>query len=216
MLVKVGQEVKQGDILVSGIIEKADETLFLASKGQILVKQTKELEYKEKYTQEKEIEKKETEEKQRKNIIAKRKEILKEQDFSNIKCRLWRFIRTFFNTWRVYINIMRLSKENIKYFSAVDSLINIANALLFRIFRIVLYLVALFAVTLIFFKMNIVVCVVVAFASFTIAQLIRIAENEVENMTERDYAVAIFSGLISVMSLIVSIISMIITSQQGK
>lgn len=164
----------------------------------------------------KEIEKKETEEKQRKNIIAKRKEILKEQDFSNIKCRLWRFIRTFFNTWRVYINIMRLSKENIKYFSAVDSLINIANALLFRIFRIVLYLVALFAVILIFFKMNIVVCVVVAFASFTIAQLIRIAENEVENMTERDYAVAIFSGLISVMSLIVSVISIIITSQQGK
>lgn len=164
----------------------------------------------------KEIEKKETEEKQRKNIIAKRKEILKEQDFSNIKCRLWRFIRTFFNTWRVYINIMRLSKENIKYFSAVDSLINIANALLFRIFRIVLYLVALFAVILIFFKMNIVVCVVVAFASFSIAQLIRIAENEVENMTERDYAVAIFSGLISVMSLIVSVISIIITSQQGK
>lgn len=164
----------------------------------------------------KEIEKKETEEKQRKDIIAKRKEILKEQDFSNIKCRLWRFIRTFFNTWRVYINIMRLSKENIKYFSAVDSLINIANALLFRIFRIVLYLVALFAVILIFFKMNIVVCVVVAFASFTIAQLIRIAENEVENMTERDYAVAIFSGLISVMSLIVSVISIIITSQQGK
>lgn len=166
--------------------------------------------------EQKEIEKKETEEKQRKNIIAKRKEILKEQDFSNIKCRLWRFIRTFFNTWRVYINIMRLSKENIKYFSAVDSLINIANALLFRIFRIVLYLVALFAVILIFFKMNIVVCVVVAFASFTIAQLIRIAENEVENMTERDYAVAIFSGLISVMSLIVSVISIIITSQQGK
>ena len=40
--------------------------------------------------------------------------------------------------------------------------------------------------------------------------------NEVENMTERDYAVAIFSGLISVMSLIVSVISIIITSQQGK
>lgn len=55
VLVKVGQEIKQGDILVSGIIEKADETLFLASKGQIFVKQTKEFEYKEKYTQEKVI-----------------------------------------------------------------------------------------------------------------------------------------------------------------
>ncbi len=55
VLVKVGQEVKEGDILVSGIIEKADETLFLASKGQIFVKQTKEFEYKEKYTQEKTV-----------------------------------------------------------------------------------------------------------------------------------------------------------------
>lgn len=55
VLVKVGQEIKQGDILVSGIIEKPDETQFVASKGQIFVKQTKEFNYKEKYTQEKTV-----------------------------------------------------------------------------------------------------------------------------------------------------------------
>ncbi len=53
VLVKVGQEVKKGDILVSGIIEKADETLFVSSKGKVFVKQTKEFSYKEKYIQEK-------------------------------------------------------------------------------------------------------------------------------------------------------------------
>lgn len=53
VLVRVGQEVKEGDVLVSGIIEKADETLFVASKGKIFIKQTKEFTYKEKYAQEK-------------------------------------------------------------------------------------------------------------------------------------------------------------------
>lgn len=53
VLVKVGQEVKEGDVLVSGIIEKADETLFVASKGKVFIKQTKEFTYKEKYVQEK-------------------------------------------------------------------------------------------------------------------------------------------------------------------
>lgn len=53
VLVKAGQEVKEGDILVSGIIEKADETLFVASKGNVLVKQTKEFKYCENYVQEK-------------------------------------------------------------------------------------------------------------------------------------------------------------------
>ncbi len=159
----------------------------------------------------KEIEIKEAKIKQQEEIIAKRKEILKEKDFSDIKCKFCRVIRTFFNTLRVYKNIMFLSKENIKYFSAVDSLINSVNALLFRIFRMALYLVSLLAIILIFFKMNMIVCIVVAFVSFTIAQLIRIAENEVENMTEREYAMAIFSGLISVMSLIVSVVSIITT-----
>lgn len=55
VLVKVGQEVKEGDILVSGIIEKADKTSFVASKGNVLVKQTKEFKYCENYVQEKVI-----------------------------------------------------------------------------------------------------------------------------------------------------------------
>ena len=103
-----------------------------------------------------------------------------------------------------------VSKKNIKYFSAVDSLINIANSLIFRLIRLTLYLVALFSIILIFFNTNFVICIAVVFVSFTVAQLIRIAENEVENMSNREYAMAIFSGLISIMSLIVSVISILI------
>ena len=53
VLVKVGQQVQKGDLLVSGIFEKADETVFTVSKGEIFVKQTKKFTYEEKYVQKK-------------------------------------------------------------------------------------------------------------------------------------------------------------------
>ena len=53
VLVKVGQQVQKGDLLVSGIIEKADETVFRESKGEIFVKKTKKFTYGEKNVQKK-------------------------------------------------------------------------------------------------------------------------------------------------------------------
>ena len=151
------------------------------------------------------------EKKQNEEILQKRKRILKEKDFSYINCRLWRNIRVFFNSFRIFFNILFMRKENIKYFSAVDSLISSANCLLLRIFRYVLYFVVLICVVFAFQKINIMLCMIVAFASLTIAQLIRIAENEVENIHEREYSIAIFSGLISVFLLFFSVISIFVS-----
>ncbi len=50
-VVKVGQAVKKGDLLVSGIIETADGTRFVNSKGTVTAKVKKELVLKEKFKQ---------------------------------------------------------------------------------------------------------------------------------------------------------------------
>ena len=151
------------------------------------------------------------EKKQKEEILQKRKTVLKEKDFSYINCKQWRNIRIFLNSFRMFFNILFMRKESIKYFSAVDSLISSANGLLLRIFRFILYLVVLVCVVFAFQKINILLCVIVAFTSLTIAQLIRIAENEVGNIHEREYSIAIFSGLISVFSLIISVISIFVS-----
>ncbi len=50
-MVKVGQAVKKGDLLVSGIIETADGTRFVKSRGKVLALTQEELIFKEAYSQ---------------------------------------------------------------------------------------------------------------------------------------------------------------------
>ncbi len=52
-VVKVGQAVKKGDLLVSGIIETADGTRFVKSKGTVLATSEKEISFREDFKQKK-------------------------------------------------------------------------------------------------------------------------------------------------------------------
>lgn len=157
--------------------------------------------------EQKEIARQKKEEKQREEIIAKRKEILKEKDFSYIKCGFWRVIRTFFNTLRVFINILFLRKKDLKYFTAFVKLITI---LFMFVIRITLYAVVIALIVLMFAGFNFAVCIAFAFATFTIAQLLRIATNEIDNIENREYSLAIFSSLIGIVALIVAFATMFV------
>ena len=52
-VVKVGQAVKKGDLLVSGIIETVDGTRFVKSKGTVLATSEKEITLRENFKQKK-------------------------------------------------------------------------------------------------------------------------------------------------------------------
>lgn len=158
----------------------------------------------------KEIERQKAEEKQREEIIAKKKEILKEKDFSYIKCGFWRAIRTFFNTLRVFINILFLRKKDLKYFTAFDAFVKLITILFMFIIRITLYAVVIALIVLMFAGFNFAVCIAFAFATFTIAQLLRIATNEIDNIENREYSLAIFSSLIGIVALIVAFATMFV------
>lgn len=160
--------------------------------------------------EQKEIERQKAEEKQREEIIAKRKEILKEKDFSYIKCGFWRGIRSFFNTLRVFINILFLRKKDLKYFTAFDAFVKLITILFMFIIRISLYAIVIALIVLMFAGFNLAVCIAFAFATFTIAQLLRIATNEIDNIENREYSLAIFSSLIGIVALIVAFATMFV------
>lgn len=158
----------------------------------------------------KEIEQKKQEviAKERQEILQKRKDYLKEKDFSYIKCRFWRAIRTALNRLRVFKRILFIPKKNIELFSTIDGLITSCTAGLLFIVRIVLYLLAGGLIISIFFGNNIFTSLFISFTVFVFAQLVRIAQYEVERLKDRDYVLALFVGILTIFSIIISVITL--------
>ena len=134
--------------------------------------------------------------KAREEILKQRTEYLGEKDFSHIKNWLWRNIRTILNKGIVFLKILFVPRHIAKSISAVDSLFKLITALFFGIARMVLY-VAVFSLLMLPY----------AFVTFVFAQLIRIAQIEVEYMEDRGYLMAISGTLIAIASLIIVILS---------
>lgn len=152
--------------------------------------------------------KKDKEDELRQNILQQRSEYLKEKDFSNIKCSIWRFIRTIFNQVHVFLRILFISKKNLKLFSAIDSLISIFTIGLLFFIRIVLYLFSAVFLLSPLWGNEIFISIPIAFAIFVFAQLLRIAQNEVERINDSNYLLALFVGILTIFSIIISVIAL--------
>ena len=152
--------------------------------------------------------KQEATEKERQEILEKRKDYLKEKDFSYIKCKFWRAIRTALNRLRVFKRLLFIPKKNIALFSAIDGLITSFTTGLLFIVRIVLYLLAGGFIISIFWGNNIFTSLSISFAVFVFAQLVRIAQYEVERLKDRDYVLALFVGILTIFSIIISMITL--------
>lgn len=144
--------------------------------------------------------------KARKEILKQRTEYLGEKDFSHIKNWLWRNIRTMLNKGLVFLKILFVPRHIAKSISAVDSLFKLITALFFGIARMVLY-VAVFWLLIQVFVQQSLLMLPYAFVTFVFAQLIRIAQIEVEYMEDRGYLMAISGTLIAIASLIIAILS---------
>lgn len=146
--------------------------------------------------------------KERQEILQKRKDYLKEKDFSYIKCKFWRAIRTALNRLRVIKRILFIPKKDIKLFSAIDGLIiSVTTGLLF-IIRIILYILSIAFIVSVFLGNNLLTSFLFAFTTFVFAQLVRIAQYEVERIKDKDYILALFVGILTVFSIIISIIAL--------
>lgn len=141
-------------------------------------------------------------------ILKQRKEYLKEKEFSYINCWLWRNIRTFFNQLRVFKRMLFIPKKQIKLFSAIDGLISSFTTGLLFIVRIILYAFSLCFILSVFKGDHIAGSFLISFATFSIAQLIRIAQYEVERLKDRDYVLALFVGILTIFSIIISILTL--------
>lgn len=145
-------------------------------------------------------------EKAHEEMIKKRIESLGEKDFSQIKCWLWRNVRTILNRGFVFLKILFVPREIAKTISAVDSLFKLITALFFGFARIILYIAAGCLLVQTFMQGNL-LFLPYAFVIFIFAQLIRIAQIEVEYMEDRGYLMAISGTIIAIASLIIAILS---------
>ena len=101
---------------------------------------------------------------------------------------------------------MFVKKEIAKNLSAVDSLFKLIASLFFGVVRMVLYLIVGYFVIFTFVhKMPILLLYGVSI--FILAQLVRIAQIEVEHMEDRGYLMAISGTIIAIASLVVAILS---------
>ena len=151
---------------------------------------------------------------ERKKILEKRKEILKEKDFSHIRFSIWREIRVFFNNLRVLWNLLTLSREEAKYFTAVSELTRLLSSLLLYSIGIAFYLFAAalvcgsysngtFSGEYILFSLIFII----------FARIIRIARFEIERMEDHVQLMNIAMMLIALITLVATIVSGVISSR---
>lgn len=144
--------------------------------------------------------------KARKDILKQRTEYLGEKDFSHVKNWLWRNIRTILNKGFVFLKILFVPRHIAKNISAVDSLFKLITSLFFGIVRMILYIVVGCLVVFTFIQKTPILLLYGA-GLFMFAQLIRIAQIEVEYMEDRGYLMAISGTIIAIASLVIAILS---------
>lgn len=145
-------------------------------------------------------------EKAQKEIIANRMQALGEKDFSHINNGIWRTIRIMLNKVMVFLRLLFVPKEIAKNLSAVDSLFKLITSLFFGIVRMILYIVVGCLVVFTFIQ-KAPLLLLYAVGLFMFAQLIRIAQIEVEYMEDRGYLMAISGTIIAIASLVIAILS---------
>ena len=151
-------------------------------------------------------------EQKRQEILAKRKEILHEKDFSCIKCWPWRAVRTLLNRLRVFFGIIFVSKKNAQYFAGVAPLAKLLALSLLALIRYGFYTLSIVCVYGIWKQWGSgheIAWLAGAFVLFVIARVIRIAKFEIEAMKSETNLMTTAMAVVSVFALILSAIGIV-------
>ena len=146
-------------------------------------------------------------------ILKKRNEILNEQDFSHIKCRAIREIKTFFNSIEVAYRFLTLSRENAQHFSTLKGLTRMLTTSLVFLIEIAFYALALGLLGMAFLgKILALYCVVFSILFAVFGRLIRLARFEIERMEDDSQLMNIAMMVIALITLIATIIGIIVST----
>lgn len=152
------------------------------------------------------------EEERKQEIISKRREILKEKDFSHIDCSVWRAFRTFLNNLRVLWGILTLSRDDAKYFTAFNGLTKLLSSLLLFLVEVAFYACSVFVVCIIFLERSIAVeYMPLALVPIMLARLIRIARLEIDRIENENQLMNIAMLLVAFVTLTATIISTMVS-----
>lgn len=157
-------------------------------------------------------EKEKQQEQKRQEILAKRKEVLHEKDFSSIKCRPYRAVRTLLNRLRVFFGIIFVSKKDVQYFAGVAPLAKLLALGLLALIRYSFYILSIACVYGIWKQWGSgreIAWLAGAFVLFVIARVIRIAKFEIEAMKSETNLMTTAMAVVSVFALILSAIGIV-------
>ena len=118
-------------------------------------------------------------------LIHKRKEILHEKDYANVKCWLWRHILFGINEVGVMRRLLFLSKKNAKHFSGVMPLTKMLTLSLVSVIKYGFYfltMTCLIGAYSSFGEFAVLTWLVGAFMFFLLARMVRIAGFEIDHM----------------------------------
>lgn len=146
-------------------------------------------------------------------ILKKRNEILNEQDFSHIKCRPLREIKTFLNSIEVAYRLLTLSRENAQHFSTLKGLTKMLTTFLVFLIELTFYAFALILVGIAFSGGILALyCGIFTILFVVFGRLIRLARFEIERMEDDAQLMNIAMMVIALITLIATIIGIIISS----
>lgn len=152
----------------------------------------------------------ENEKKKKAEVIEQnRREYLKRKDFSHISCPFWRKIRIFLNDFLMVIRLIFIPKSKIGLFDALDELVASFTQILILAIRVVLYGFSIFLIIGACRTRQYLFFGIFAFGFFAFGQLFRIAQYEVNRLKDHEYTLALFVGMLTIVSIAISIFSLI-------
>ena len=143
---------------------------------------------------------------QSEEAFKKRNEILGRKDYSDERRWIVRKLKEFINAIVVIFKTLFIKKKDAQYLSGTNMLFQGLTTIFFACIRYGLYAMALY-----FFWHGItnneyITHSVYSVAAFIYAQIFRVIQFEIERMKDREYLMAIFAAIVSVLSLVASLI----------
>lgn len=139
--------------------------------------------------------------------------ILKQKIYPKNEKWMKRKLHQFRNELMAYIELVFFKEKNTKDTIATFALIKLATEMMFVCIKWSLYILCMkFIYNFCVNSADNLILLVFAFIAWTIARLVRIAVFEVKKMEDANLILAIFSGSISFVALIVAIVAIIISN----
>ena len=142
----------------------------------------------------------------RKEQIQIRNTVLGRKDYTNEKRWFFRKVKEAWNNVQMVFRILFIPKAHAQYLSGVNMLFRGVTESIFALARYGLYIVAIALLYNFIFVKQLADYLIYAVVAFLYAQIFRLVQFEVERIKDREYVLAIFGAIISVIGLAVSIV----------